>query len=209
VREYETMFVVQPEISEEGTQAILGKLDAELEKHSSIRLMIEDWGTRKLAYEIDKFQKGHYRILRYLDEGQAVRDLERQLRLEESVLRFLTVQVDDEVEDIEARKALAAEQEDEQAKRAAERAEREAEDARQREEAERQKAEEEAAAATAAAEAAANAAEGSAGEAAEGDAPAAAAEAAPAAAEAATPAPAAAEEPAPAPAAAEEPKEEA
>jgi len=126
VREYETMFVIQPEISEEGSAAILAKLDGELEKQGSSRLLYEDWGKRKLAYEIDKFQKGHYRILRYLDEGQVVKALERQLRLEESVLRFLTVLVDEDVADIDARKALASEEEAEQAKRAAERAERDA-----------------------------------------------------------------------------------
>ena len=185
MREYETMFVVQPEISEEGSSTLLGKLDGELEKHGSVRLLVEDWGKRKLAYEIDKFQKGHYRILRYLDDGKAVPDLERQLRLEESVLRFLTVLVDEEVQDIEARKVRAAEEEEEQAKRAAERAEREAEEARQREEAERYKVEQEAAAAAAAAEEAASAGG-------EGEAPAAAAAEAPA-----PEAPAAEEAPAP------------
>ena len=159
MREYETMFVIQPEISEEGSQAILAKLDGELEKAGSVRLLCEDWGKRKLAYEIEKFHKGHYRILRYLDDGAVVAPLERVMRLEESVLRFLTVQVEEEVADIEARKALAAEEEAEQQKRAAERAEREAEEARQREEAERRKAEEAAAAAAAAEAAAAAAAE--------------------------------------------------
>jgi small subunit ribosomal protein S6 len=140
------MFVVQPEISEEGSAAILGKLDSELERHGSMRLLCEDWGKRKLAYEIDKFQKGHYRILRYLDDGKVVRDLERQLRLEESVLRFLTVLVDEDVRDLDARRARAAEEEEEQVRRAAERAEREAEEARQREEHERYQAEQAAAA---------------------------------------------------------------
>ena len=154
MREYETMFVIQPEISEEGSTAILAKLDGELEKHGSSRLLYEDWGKRKLAYEIDKFQKGHYRILRYLDDGQVIKPLERHLRLEESVLRFLTVLVDEDVADVDARKALANEEEAEQAKRAAERAERDAEEARQREEAERLRAEREAAEALEAAAAA-------------------------------------------------------
>jgi small subunit ribosomal protein S6 len=189
VREYETMFIVQPEISDEGTAAILEKVSAEFEKHGTVRLLCEDWGKRKLAYEIDKFQKGHYRILHYLDDGSVVADLERQLRLEESVLRFLTVLVDEDVKDIEARKAEAAEEEEEQTRRAAERAEREAEETRQREESERYKAEQEAAAAAAAAEEAAQA-------------PAAAEEAAEgvAAAEPAAPAPAAAPAPEAAPA---------
>ena len=189
MREYETMFVIQPEISEEGTAAILEKVDAELTRHGTTRLLCEDWGKRKLAYEIDKFQKGHYRILRYLDDGAVVADLERQLRLEESVLRFLTVLVDEDVKDVEGRKARAAEEEAEQTRRAAERAEREAEETRQREESDRYKAEQEAAAAAAAA---AEQAASSEAAPAEGDGEAAAAAAEPAA----PPAEAASEEPA-------------
>ncbi|MCA9513297.1 MAG: 30S ribosomal protein S6 [Myxococcota bacterium] len=137
MREYETMFVVQPEISDEGSAAILARLDAELEKAGSVRLLCEDWGKRKLAYEIENFHKGHYRILRFLDDGQVIPPLERALRFEESVLRFLTVLVEEEVTDIEARKARAAIEEQEQEKRAAERAEREAEEARKRAEQDR------------------------------------------------------------------------
>lgn len=168
MREYETTFIVQPEISDEGSQAILAKLDAVLASSEATRLMCEDHGKRKLAYEIRKFHKGHYYTLQFLSDGKIVPELERVLRLEESVLRFLTILADEDVADIEARKATAAEAEVEQTKRATERAAREAEEAaarREQEEAER----------AAAAEAAAQSAEGEAG--ADGGAAAAPAEA--------------------------------
>ena len=164
MREYETTFIVQPEISDEGSQAILAKLDGILDTSGATRLMCEDHGKRKLAYEIRKFQKGHYYTLQFLNDGTAVPELERALRLEESVLRFLTILADEEVQDIEARKATAAEAEVEQQKRAAERAAREAEEAaarREQEEAERQAAQAQAEAeAAAAVEGAAEGAEG-------------------------------------------------
>jgi small subunit ribosomal protein S6 len=138
LREYETTFIVQPEISDEGREALCQKLDAALEREGSVRLLLDDVGKRKLAYEIAKFQKGHYLTLSYLDTGKAVKELERLLRLEESVLRFLTVQVADDVTDIEARKTEAAEQEKIRKQRAAERAAREAEEERAREAAERE-----------------------------------------------------------------------
>jgi small subunit ribosomal protein S6 len=138
LREYETTFIVQPEISDEGREALCQKLDASLEKQGSVRLMLDDVGKRKLAYEIQKFQKGHYLTLTYLDDGRAVKEIERLLRLEESVLRFLTVQVSAEVVDIEARKTEAAEQEKLRKQRAAERAAREAEEERAREAADRE-----------------------------------------------------------------------
>jgi len=128
VREFETTFIVQPEISDEGLQAIRGRLDAILARHGAVRLMCDDLGRKRLAYEIRKFQKGHYLELVYLDHGPVVPEIERALRLDDSVLRFLTVQVATHVEDIEKRKAEAAALEEERARKAAERAAREAEE---------------------------------------------------------------------------------
>jgi small subunit ribosomal protein S6 len=135
LREYETTFIIQPEISDEGCQDLLARLDGILEREGAIRLLHDDQGKRKLAYEIRKFQKGRYVTTYYLDQGAAVAPLERTLRLEESVLRFLTVQVTDRVEDIEQRKQVAAEEERIRAERARERAEREAEEEKARQEA--------------------------------------------------------------------------
>ena len=135
MREYETTFIVQPEISDEVCQELFARLDGILEREGAVRLLHDDQGKRKLAYEIRKFQKGRYVTTFYLDQGAAVAPLERTLRLEESVLRFLTVQVTDQVEDVEQRKLLAAEEERIRAARAKERAEREAEEEKARQEA--------------------------------------------------------------------------
>jgi small subunit ribosomal protein S6 len=128
VREFETTFIVQPEISDEGLQAIRARLDAILARHGAVRLMCDDLGRKRLAYEIRRFQKGHYLELVYLDQGPVVPEIERALRLDDSVLRFLTVQVSPHVEDIEKRRADAAALEEERARKAAERAAREAEE---------------------------------------------------------------------------------
>lgn len=137
MREYETTFIVQPEISEEGCQELYQRVDGVLERAGARRLLHDDQGKRRLAYDIQRFQKGRYVTTYYLDEGAAVATLERQLRIEESVLRFLTVLRSEEVADIDARVAEAAEQERLHAERAKERAAREAEEERAREEAAR------------------------------------------------------------------------
>ncbi len=129
MREYEFTFVVQPEITEEGLTGLCQKLEGALERGGATRLFYEDWGRRRLAYEIQKFQKGHYLVLHYLDEGKAVPELERAARLDESVLRFLTVLANRDVTDIEARKAEGVTLEKERQQRAAERATRDAEEA--------------------------------------------------------------------------------
>jgi small subunit ribosomal protein S6 len=129
VREYETTLIIQPEISDEAVQEFCDRLDGIVEKGDGIRLMYDDQGRRRLAYEIQNFQKGRYVMLHFLDRGDVIPPLERALRLEDSVLRFLTVQVSEEVTDIEARKAQAAEEVRIRAQKAAERALREAEEA--------------------------------------------------------------------------------
>jgi small subunit ribosomal protein S6 len=129
MREYETTFIIQPEISDEAVQELCNRLDGIVAKSKGIRLMFDDQGRRRLAYEIQNFQKGRYVMLHFLDGGGAIPAIERALRLDDSVIRFLTVQVDDDVQDIDARKARAAEEVRVREKRAAERAAREAEEA--------------------------------------------------------------------------------
>jgi small subunit ribosomal protein S6 len=147
VREYEFTFIVQPEISDEGLEGVCQKFEGILEKQGATRLFYEDWGRRRLAYEIQKFQKGHYLVLHFLDDGKCVPELERAARLDDSTLRFLTVLHDEEVADVAARVAEAAKLEEERVKKAEERVAREAEEAAARAAEAEARAEQEAAAA--------------------------------------------------------------
>jgi small subunit ribosomal protein S6 len=133
LREYETTFILQPEITDEGVKSVRERVDSILERNGAIRLLYDDDGKRRLAYEIKHFQKGHYLTVHYFDSGKAVPEVERTLRLDESVLRFLTVKVSDVVGDVEERKKQAAEEEKIRAERAAERAALDAQEARDRE----------------------------------------------------------------------------
>ena len=133
MREYDTTFIVQPEISEEAREAMIARFKGVLERAGAVPLEVEDMGKRKLAYEIKHFQKGHYLSLFYADTGKAVAELERALRLDESILRFLTVRRSDDIGDLDARKARAVELEKVRHEKAAERAAREAEERAARE----------------------------------------------------------------------------
>lgn len=133
MREFDTTFIVQPEISEDAREATIARLKGVLERAGAVALEVDDMGKRKLAYEIRRFQKGHYLSLFYADSGKAVAELERALRLDESILRFLTVRRSDDVGDLDARKAKAVELEKVRHEKAAERAAREAEERAARE----------------------------------------------------------------------------
>ena len=131
LHEYETMIVIRPDLDDAVTTGIVEKLEGVvLDKQGTI-LLRDDWGKRKLAYEIQKFQKGHYFQINYLGKGPEVKEIERRLRIDPDVLRFLTVQVSEDVRDIEARRKEAAEQAAIQAKRRQER-EREREERERR-----------------------------------------------------------------------------
>ena len=60
MREYGTTFIVQPEISDDGVKALCDRIDDLLTKQDATRLFYDDMGRRRLAYEIQNFQKSHY-----------------------------------------------------------------------------------------------------------------------------------------------------
>lgn len=129
MREYELVYVIQPDAAPEREAQIHSRVDEVLEGSGSIRLFRDDWGKRKLAYEIRKFQKGHYIQVNFLSEGACIPELERRLRLDVDVLRFLTILADEKVKDIEARVEEARVLQEEQERRRMEREQLEAEKA--------------------------------------------------------------------------------
>ena len=127
MREYELIYIIQPDATAEREAEIHAKVDGFVSGGGGTHLLRDDWGKRKLAYEMRKFQKGHYFQLSFLGNGAFVPDMERQLRLDVDVLRFLTVLADENVQDVEARITQAKEYEAEQARRREERERLEAE----------------------------------------------------------------------------------
>lgn len=108
MREYEMIYVLKPDSSEEIVERINSRIDRVLEEYAGILLSREVWGKKKLAYEIDKNAKGQFFQLNYLGEGALNAELIRVMRLDDSVLRFMPVKVAENV-DVEARKAAVKE----------------------------------------------------------------------------------------------------
>jgi small subunit ribosomal protein S6 len=91
---YETMLVLDPELSKEQVDGFVEKLKQFLGDRGTEVLKVEEWGLQNLAYEINKKNKGYYLLL-YLNGGVAlVAEMERTLRLMEEVLRYLTVKAE-------------------------------------------------------------------------------------------------------------------
>jgi len=88
---YETVFVLDSQL--EGSdldKRVQGVLNF-LSQHAERVIKVERWGNRRLAYEIKKRQQGYYVLVQYEAPGTTVAELERTFRLDESVLRYLTM----------------------------------------------------------------------------------------------------------------------
>jgi small subunit ribosomal protein S6 len=93
---YETTFITRSELSDEALKVLQERLNGVVSSFKGQVVLTEDWGKRKLAYPIQKEARGHYTYLVYTGTGDVVHEIERNLRLHDHVLRFLTVNLEKE-----------------------------------------------------------------------------------------------------------------
>lgn len=98
-REYETIFILKPDVSNDAIGNANKKLREVIERGGGSLMKVENWGRRKLAYEVQKQLKGIYLFWKYLGQAGLVEEVERNLRLMDDVIRAYTVKVADNVED--------------------------------------------------------------------------------------------------------------
>jgi small subunit ribosomal protein S6 len=97
-REYETIFILRPDIPNEVIGGINGKIRGVVEGGGGRLIKVENWGRRKLAYEVKKQLKGIYLFWSYLGPAGLVEEVERNLRLSDSVIRYYSVKIADNVD---------------------------------------------------------------------------------------------------------------
>ncbi|MDQ6963765.1 MAG: 30S ribosomal protein S6 [Mariprofundales bacterium] len=90
---YETVFIVNPDASQENTEKLTDELVAKVEAAGGRIVKRENWGVRPLAYPIAKRKRGHYLLLVTDGEAAAVAVLEQAIKLEERIIRFLTTRL--------------------------------------------------------------------------------------------------------------------
>ncbi len=96
MRMYETIFIVKPDLGEEETKGLSAKVQEVITGMKGDFKRLEDWGARKLAYPIDKFNRGRYYYLRFDGDAALIAELERRLRLDDKVLRYQSVKLEKE-----------------------------------------------------------------------------------------------------------------
>lgn len=95
MRQYETMYVLRPDLEGEQTQELINRFKEVVASQGGEALEVTEWGKRRLAYEINEYREGYYVIMKFKDESNVTAELERLMRINESVIRYLTTRVEE------------------------------------------------------------------------------------------------------------------
>jgi small subunit ribosomal protein S6 len=108
LNEYEANIIIRSELDDAAVGTILDKVEAVITEAKGSILLRDDWGVRKLAYPIKRAVKGRYILLMFISPAAAIVEMERKMRIDDNIVRFLTVKTADAV-DVPARIEAAAE----------------------------------------------------------------------------------------------------
>ena len=92
-REYETVYILRPNVEKEKADHVANRVGEVIKGQGGTLTAVELWGSRRLAYLIQRHHRGIYIYLKYFGKGDTVAELERQLKLADSVIRYQTIQL--------------------------------------------------------------------------------------------------------------------
>ena len=98
MRRYETIIIIDPDLSSEGRQPLLEKIKGLISQYDGFLAEIDEWGSRRLAYDIKKRSRGYYIRLDYCGTGPLVDEMERYFRITDPFLKFLTIVTETEID---------------------------------------------------------------------------------------------------------------
>ena len=94
---YESIFIINPNLPDEERNNVIKKMQDVVAKQGGEMVKSEDWGKKKLAYEVKKQKRGHYAFFQFKAAPAAVSELERTYKLTDAVIKFLTVKLEKEL----------------------------------------------------------------------------------------------------------------
>lgn len=95
LRKYESFFIVDPDLPEDAYQGVAQKFRGVVESGGGTVLTYAPWGKKKLAYPVKKKSYGYYVLMEFASGPNLIAELERTMRIDERVLKFITVKLDD------------------------------------------------------------------------------------------------------------------
>jgi small subunit ribosomal protein S6 len=91
MRRYETIFIVDPDVSDEQRGQVFTRLEELFTQYGGFLVARDEWGVKKLAYEIRKRSRGFYVRVDYCGDGPLVDEIERSFRIDDKILKFMTI----------------------------------------------------------------------------------------------------------------------
>jgi small subunit ribosomal protein S6 len=96
-RQYELVYIVTPEASEQDVTDLHTQVEQIIERFKGTLDKTENWGRRKLAYDIGRHREGTYVVETITGSGELMKEIDRRLRVSDAVIRHLVVRVDEEL----------------------------------------------------------------------------------------------------------------
>jgi len=94
MRRYETFIILDPDLSEDQRSVVLDRVKEQISQQGGLLAFIDEWGDRQLAYEIKKKERGYYIRVDFCATGTVVDEMERFFRIDDQVLKYMTVLTD-------------------------------------------------------------------------------------------------------------------
>lgn len=105
MRLYETIFIASPTLTDEQNDELVKHFEGVIAEQGGELLKTDKWGRKKLAYEVQKFSEGYYTLFQMNAGSKLVAELERRFRNHDSVIKFLSVRLDEEQKAADRNKA--------------------------------------------------------------------------------------------------------
>lgn len=98
MRRYETTYILRPNLGEDQITEIIDRTNDIIKNDGGTIINLNRWGLKTLAYEIKKEKQGHYVYFDYTAHGSTVEEMERIFRIDDQILRFLTIKLADSID---------------------------------------------------------------------------------------------------------------
>jgi small subunit ribosomal protein S6 len=110
MRRYETIIIVDTELTEEDRSSLFERVQDIISRHDGFLILFDEWGAKKLAYEIKKKSRGYYTRIDYCGSGILVNEMERFFKITDSFLKYMTILLDKNADLESIKEAIAAEE---------------------------------------------------------------------------------------------------
>ena len=104
MRRYETIFIASPTLTDEQADELVRQFEGIIAEQGGELLKTEKWGRKKLAYEVQKFSEGYYTLFDMNAGSSLIAELERRFRNHDSVIKYLSVRMDEQTKAAERQK---------------------------------------------------------------------------------------------------------